>query len=307
MNCASQRFSAIKKTGADEIAKINNMQVSESNLGKRKAEVVCFPSGKGLLEAFPDNTVESLKLANTCLANEGARVLATLVEGMPRLRRLELPENVIGFTRKIHPGPTPGMEALIIAVLESKIIYLDLMDNEIAEHDWSLVVKLMRKSQSLQVLRVGNNNELWRETLPELIQALDKTQIPVICLSGLDFQMWREHEDDADYSEFREDDPVRVIKAMRNNDSTEVLDISGVRLSENTLVDALLYVLEVNKTLRTIHVNMVDNLLVYDEERRTRVEARMPRPFSVKYGPWREEAKSVASVEDAGERAFERE
>jgi hypothetical protein len=79
---------------------------------------------------------------------------------------------------------------------------------------------------------------------------------------------------------------LKMIRALRTNSTLEVLDISGVRMDERELIEALQYALEKNTTLETLHIHNLDKAGTYDSTRKARVEERMPRPFTLKYAGW---------------------
>jgi hypothetical protein len=77
---------------------------------------------------------------------------------------------------------------------------------------------------------------------------------------------------------------VAIIRGLRTNKTLQVLDISKAHFNERVIISALRYALEENTTLTTLHVHHILDtgaLIPYK-----RVEQSMPRPFTLKIGPY---------------------
>jgi hypothetical protein len=260
-----------------------------------------FPYGIGMTESIQSlvaafETVKTLDLSRMSFGNFGAAVLACHIPRIKGLENLILVENLVGVSKKqnvifnlnhpgvaerfpsvlaylsanqTHPGKT-GIANLLLALLEAKNLRrLDIRWNAFGYEDWSHLLHLARKSMSLQVLLAGHNCEFLDSTLPELVETVKETRLTVFSLAGI---------------VFKSKTAVEIIRALRTNSTLKVLDISGVRMDESALIEALQYALEKNTTLKTLHIDQLDETGTYDSTRKARVLERMPRPFTLEYG-----------------------
>ena len=260
-----------------------------------------FPYGIGMTESIQSlvaafGSVKTLDLSRMSLGNFGAAVLACHIPRIEGLENLILVENLVGVPTKqnvifnrnhpgvsqffpqvlaylsanqTHPGET-GIANLLRALLKAKQLRrLDIQWNEFGDQDWSHLLRLARESMSLQVLLAGHNCEFLDSTLPELVETVKQTRLMVFSLTGIAIES---------------ETAVEMIRALRTNSTLKVLDISGVRMDESALIQALQYALEKNTTLETLHISQLDEAGTYDSTRRARVQERMPRPFTLEYG-----------------------
>jgi len=266
-----------------------------------RPDIRAFPYGIGMTESIQSlvaafGSVKTLDLSSMTLDNFGAAVLACHIPRIEGLENLILVENLVGVSKKknvifnlnhpgvaerfpsvlaylsanqTHPDET-GIDNLLLALLEAKKLRrLDIQWNAFGDEDWSHLLRLARESMSLQVLLAGNNCEFSDSTLPELVETMKQTRLTVFSLTGIAFES---------------ETAVEMIRALRTNSTLKVLDISGVRMDESALIEALQYALEKNTTLETLHISQLDEAGTYDSTRKARVQERMPRPFTLKYG-----------------------
>ncbi len=266
-----------------------------------RPDICRFPYGIGMTESIQSlvaafGTIKTLDLSRMSLGNFGAAVLACHVPRIEGLENLILVENLVGFTKKqnvifnlnhpgvaerfpsvltylsdnqTHPGET-GIANLLLALLEAKNLRrLDIRWNAFGYEDWSHLLRLARESMSLQVLLAGDNCEFLDSTLPELVETVKETRLTVFSLAGIAIES---------------ETALKMIRALRTNSTLKVLDISGVRMDDSALIEALQYALEKNTTLETLYISHVDKAGTNDSTRKARVQECMPRPFTLEYG-----------------------
>jgi hypothetical protein len=272
-------------------------------LGTRCEEWPGFLHGMGLAEALTPLLaklvgVTTLDLSCTGLGEHGARVLAYFIRQM-KIENLVLDENNLGnsypaekilenrdirnvateFPKvlaflSVHETrrPESGIAALVDALLANETVkYVSLELNAIRGQDWWHLLRLARESRTLQVLKVGynNDNDYPASLFSELVTSVSQSTLQVLSLAA-----W----------ELDETTAIAIIRSLRTNKTLQVLDLSGVCFNESDLIGALKHTLAENTTLTTLHIYYVkgsDNSASL-----ARVERSMLRPFTLTLGPY---------------------
>lgn len=269
-----------------------------------------FLHGMGLAEALTPLLaklagVTTLDLNCMRLGSHGARVLACILrDPKTNIGRLVLDENNMDWeypTEKIPENPrirdvatrfppvlqflgehethTPesGMAALVDALLANETVKeVNLELNGIRVESWPHLLRLVRESRTLQVLMLGYNGTIGSPPawlLSELVMAVSQSTLQVFSMAT-----W----------ELGETTAVAIIRSLRTNKTLQVLDLSGVCFNERDLIDALRYTLAKNTTLATLHIADLKVREYFRDKRLSlaRVERSMPRPFTLKIGPY---------------------